>query len=50
MRNYNYDKIDYSKRKHNCQCGESFSCQCGESFSSLEELNEHTDFIIQHFI
>ena len=33
---------DYSKRKYNCQCG--------ESFSSLEELNEHTDFIIQHFI
>ena len=42
MSNSNYDKIDYSKRKHNCQCG--------ESFSSLEELNEHTDFIIQHFI
>jgi hypothetical protein len=41
MSNSNYNKIDYSKRKHNCQCG--------ESFSSLE-LNEHTDFIIQHFI
>jgi hypothetical protein len=27
-----------------------YSCQCGESFNSLEELNEHTDFIIQHFI
>jgi hypothetical protein len=42
MSNSTYDKIDYSIRKHNCQCG--------ESFSSLEELNEHTDFIIQHFI
>ena len=27
-----------------------YNCQCGESFSSLEELNEHTDFKIQHFI
>jgi hypothetical protein len=27
-----------------------YNCQCGESFSSLQELNEHTDFIIQHFI
>ena len=42
MSNSIYNKIDYSKRIHNCQCG--------ESFSSLEELNEHTDFIIQHFI
>jgi hypothetical protein len=33
---------DYSKRNYNCQCG--------ESFSSLEELNEHTDLIIQYFI
>jgi hypothetical protein len=42
MSNPNYNKIDYSKIKYNCQCG--------EAFSSLEELNEHTDFIIQHFI
>ncbi len=27
-----------------------YNCRCGESFTSLEELNEHTDFIIQHFI
>ena len=27
-----------------------YNCKCGESFFSLEELNEHTDFIIQHFI
>jgi hypothetical protein len=33
---------DYNEIKYNCQCG--------ESFSSLQELNEHTDFIIQHFI
>ena len=42
MSNYTYNKIDYNKRKYNCQCG--------ESFSSFEELNEHTDLIIQHFI
>ena len=42
MSNSTFNIIDYSKRKYNCQCG--------ESFSSLEELNEHTDFIIQHFI
>ncbi len=42
MNNSTFNKIDYSERK--------YSCQCGESFSSLEEFNEHTDFIIQHFI
>ena len=42
MSNSTFNKIDYSKRKYNCQCG--------EAFSSLEELNGHTDFIIQHFI
>jgi hypothetical protein len=42
MSNSTYNKMDYLKIKYNCQCG--------EAFSSLEELNEHTDFIIQHFI
>jgi hypothetical protein len=27
-----------------------YNCRCGESFTSFEELNQHTDFINQHFI
>ncbi|HET7642332.1 MAG TPA: hypothetical protein VFK40_02395 [Nitrososphaeraceae archaeon] len=42
MRNSSFNKIDDSKRKYHCRCG--------ESFSSLEEFNEHTDLIIQYFI
>jgi hypothetical protein len=26
-----------------------YNCQCGESFSSVEELNEHFDFLILVF-
>ena len=26
-----------------------YYCQCGESFSSLEELNDHFDFLLQYF-
>ena len=42
MSNFTFNKIDYSKRKYNCQCG--------ESFCSVEEYEEHFDLIIQHFI
>ena len=27
-----------------------YDCLCGESFSAVEELEEHFDLIIQHFI